>query len=74
MKINLIFEAMIKQKSILYSLIMVFVMIGILLISPSVSSQTINLSKIIPNSVNIFYFLLIGILCFLWGSSSKYFR
>lgn len=65
---------MTKQKTISYTTIITLGIIGILLLSPSVMSQPINISGILPKNISIVAYLSIGIVGFLWGVSTKFFH
>ena len=62
---------MTKTRSRSYTTIIVLVIIGILLLSPSVFSQTIN-TTLLMNNTSIIGYLSIGFVCFLLGLSSKF--
>jgi hypothetical protein len=64
------------KKSKLFAFIAGLTIISILLFNPSANSQSLNVGSILPisNNINLIAYISIGVLCFLWGASSKYFR
>jgi len=60
------------KKQISYKTMIVLLLIGVLLFSSSVMSQSLVLEEIISPSVNLAGYILPGIVVFLWGASSKF--
>ena len=66
------------KKSVLYTTMIMLGIMGILLISPSVMSQSIinnsGITSILSSKASLVAYVSGGVICFIWGVGSKWMR